>query len=188
MKQFLTRLSNTLMIMGGIGFAAGLASLIWPSISLRVLVTLFAATLLTHGVLQIQSAVQHKDTTPNWWLWALMGLVNIVGGLLAFFNPGVTTVFLVWIVGSTWLFTGALQIYFAIKLRKEIQYEGWMALMGILSVLAGLILISNPTSTSVVLVWIMALYLMLIGICLFFLGRSVKHWKADVIHYFKDVS
>jgi uncharacterized membrane protein HdeD (DUF308 family) len=186
MKQFLVKLSNTLIIMSVIGFLAGVASLVWPSISLRILITLFAITIVSHGVLQIQSAVQHKDKTSNWWLWALMGLVNIAGGLLAFFNPGITTIFLVWIVGTTWLVSGALQIYFSIKLRKEIKNEGWLALAGILTVIAGFIMIGSPTTGSIALVWIIASYLILFSAILFIFGKSVKTWEKDVVRFFDE--
>jgi uncharacterized membrane protein HdeD (DUF308 family) len=186
MKQFLAKLSNTLMIMGAIGFLAGVASLVWPSISLRVLITLFAITVISHGVMQIQSAFQYKSSTSNWWVWALIGLINVVGGLLAFFYPGATTVFLVWIVGTTWLVSGALQIYFAIKLRKEIKNEGWLALAGMLTIIAGFIMIGSPTTGSIALVWIIASYLILFGVILFIFGKSVKSWEKDVVRFFDE--
>jgi uncharacterized membrane protein HdeD (DUF308 family) len=99
--------------------------------------------------------------------------------LACFFNPGLTAVFLVTIMGFSWLFSGALEIYAAIRLRKEIDNEGWLILSGVLSMLAGIFVIANPGGGALAMVWLIAAFAIVFGIFMILLALKAKNWVVN---------
>lgn len=68
--------------------------------------------------------------------------------------------------------TGVMQIVGAIKLRKEIDNEWLLIFCGALSVVFGLILIAQPQTGALALVFVIGLYAILEGIGL--VGFSLR--------------
>jgi uncharacterized membrane protein HdeD (DUF308 family) len=72
------------------------------------------------------------------------------------------------------LSTGVLEIATAIRLRKEIQGEGWMILSGIASIIFALLLMVFPGVGALGLIWLIALYAIIFGVMLILLGFKLR--------------
>ena len=141
MKAIIKRIWTHILVWGILSILFGIISFAWPGLTLTTLVVLFAIAVIAEGIAIVAGAWQAKEENKNWWVMLLTGMINIVAGIICIANPEITALFFVVLMGISWLITGLMEIYAAITLRKEIANEGWLALAGIISVLAGLFLI-----------------------------------------------
>jgi uncharacterized membrane protein HdeD (DUF308 family) len=65
-------------------------------------------------------------------------------------------------IGVAWLISGVTQLFLAIE-NKGDPGRGWAIFLGIISIIAGLILIFVPLEVAV-LIWVAAIFLIIIGI------------------------
>src|SRR6516164_6387685 len=85
-----------------------------------------------------------RELAENWWLLLLRGIAAIAFGALAFVWPGLTALVLLMFIASWAIVIGVLQIWGAIRLRREIEGEWLLALSGLLSVAFGVIMFAQP--------------------------------------------
>jgi uncharacterized membrane protein HdeD (DUF308 family) len=70
--------------------------------------------------------------------------------------------------------TGFLRIAAAIRLRREISGEVWLALSGGLSVLFAIMLMMRPAVGAITLVWVIAGYALILGVLEIMLGVELR--------------
>jgi len=154
-----------LLLRGIVAIGFGVLTFAWPGITLLTLVLFYGAFALVDGVLAIAAAVMGGAPAPRWWL-AIVGLLGIAVGILTFAWPGVTALILLLFIAGWAIATGALQIVGAIALRKEIDNEWLLIASGALSVLFGLILVAQPQTGALALLFVIGAYAILYGILL----------------------
>jgi len=179
MKQVLKKAWKNILITGILSILFGVLTYGWPGVTVTTLAWIFAFSVIAQGVSLASAGWQSRSEEKNWWVFLLIGIVNIIAGLVCFFNPGLTAVFLVTVMGFSWLFSGLLEIYAAIRLRKEIDNEGWLILGGLLSVAAGLSVIIHPGAGALAMAWLIAAFSILFGIALILLALKAKNWVID---------
>jgi uncharacterized membrane protein HdeD (DUF308 family) len=142
----------------------GILAFAWPGITLVVLVALFAAYAIVDGVMSLVALIRGEpEARRHAWAVGIMGVLGIVAGIAAFAWPGVTALALLYIVAFWAIAIGVMQIVAAIRLRKEIQGELWMAIGGALLILWGIFLIAFPGTGLLSLVWLVAIMSMAFG-------------------------
>lgn len=140
----------------------GILAFVWPGITLSVLIVFFGAYAIVDGVLALYTAIRSRG--QDVWAPLLEGVLGISSGLVAFFWPGITALALVFVIAAWAIFTGALKVYAAIRLRKVIDNEWALVFSGALSVVFGLLLLLQPGAGAVALVWLLGLYAVVFGI------------------------
>ena len=168
-----------LLLLRGISAVAfGVLAIIWPGITLLVLAYLYAAYALVDGIFALGAAIfgHTGSMVPRWWL-AVIGVIGIVTGLLAFAWPGLTALVLLLLIASWAIIIGVLEIVGAIHLRKEIEGERWLIISGVLSIAFGVILFVQPGAGALALIWVIALYAILTGGSLIALAYRLKNLK-----------
>lgn len=99
-----------------------------------------------------------------WWLLLLRGVAAIAFGVLAFFWPGLTLVALTLVWGAYALADGILALWAAIAARGgETGTRWWLALGGVVSILAGLIAFFYTGMTALILLMFIAAWAIIIG-------------------------
>jgi uncharacterized membrane protein HdeD (DUF308 family) len=102
--------------------------------------------------------------THNWWTLALRGLAAIVFGLLAFIWPHVTLLALVFLFGAYAIVDGIFAIAAGVRGAEAEQKRWWLLLIvGILSVIAGLLAFALPGMTAFVLLILIAVRAIVTG-------------------------
>jgi uncharacterized membrane protein HdeD (DUF308 family) len=90
-----------------------------------------------------------------WWLVLVEGIVVALLGLLLLVAPGASLVFLVWLLGIYLLIAGIFRI---IGIFLDSSSWGWKLAAGILCLVAGLAILSNPLwSTTLASTWLVIL-------------------------------
>jgi uncharacterized membrane protein HdeD (DUF308 family) len=169
-----------LLLLRGIAtIAFGVLASIWPGRTLLTLIFLWGAYVIADGVLALWAGISGKDgeIAPRWWL-ALIGIVGILAGLLAFIWPGITAQVALVLIASWAIVTGILEIWGAIQLRREIEVEWMMALSGLLSAVLGVTLIARPGAGALAAVWLIGSFAVLVG-CIYV---SLALWLKDHKH------
>lgn len=151
---------------GILAIVFGLLVWISPEISLTTLILLFGSFAFADGILSILSAVHGRDHHPDWWILLLSGLIGVLMGILTFSAPNLTALALLFYIAIWVMVSGVLQILIAIRLRKEIDGEWLQMLGGLASVVFGVLLIAQPAEGILTLLWLLALYAIVIGVFL----------------------
>ena len=165
-----------LMLRGLFAVLFGLAALLWPGLTLLVLLYLFAAYALVDGVFAIVAAFRPSARhTRGWWLLA-EAVIGILTGLVTLFLPGITAIVLLYVIAAWFMFTGIVRTIAAISLRRQIENEWLMISSGVLSVVFGIVLAVLPGVGLLSLAWLIGIYALVIGILLIALGlRARRH-------------
>lgn len=167
------------VLRGILAIAFGVLALIWPGVTIGILVLLFGIYVIFEGVLALSAAFRNRHRRV-WWVLLLEGITGIVVGLFAFIWPGLTAVVLLIFIAIWAILTGILEIGAAIQLRKQFKGEWALLLTGILSILIGLILIINPGAGIVAIVWLIGIYAIVFGILLTILGVRAKNMSVEI--------
>jgi uncharacterized membrane protein HdeD (DUF308 family) len=143
---------------------AGLAVLVWPSETLLVLAVLFGIQLIISGIFRFVAALATDDLTGGTRvLLALLGVLSVIIGLWAVRHVLLTLLALTVFLGIFWIINGVIEIFTALAHRGMPQ-RGWTVAMGVLSVVAGLIVLAFPGLTLLGLAVILGVWLLIFGV------------------------
>lgn len=153
-------------------FAGAFAAMafVWPGITLAVLVLMFGVWLLVDGIFSAVHALR-SDRRRQHLLYAA---VSIAAGLGTLFFPGVSTLALLYVIAFWAIFKGVVEVWLAIRLRREIEGEWLLGLAGLLSILFGVLLLMLPVTGALAVVWIIGVYALVFGVCLVVLGMRLR--------------
>src|SRR3954467_1080705 len=98
-----------------------------------------------------------------WWLILLRGIAAIIFGVLAFVWPGITLVTLVLFWGAFVMVDGVLALANAI-MGGNMGSRWWLALIGVLGLIVGLLTFAAPGVTALVLLWFIATWAIVLGV------------------------
>lgn len=108
-----------LLLDGVIAIGAGLLVLVWPDLSARALLFVIASTAVASGVLAFALGTVGlpvrggRSLLPMLW-----GVASVAFGVVMFAHPGAGAVALVALVAAFAIVTGAMQIAYALELRR----------------------------------------------------------------------
>jgi uncharacterized membrane protein HdeD (DUF308 family) len=157
---------------GLVALIFGVLALIWPGVTLAVLVLLWGAYALVDGVLSLVAAFRTEQ--DHRWALVLEGVLGIGAGFVAFFWPGLTALVLLYIIAFWTLLMGLLQVVAAFRLRKVIENECWMALSGIASLFFGMAVVLSPGAGALALIWLIGIYAIVFGVLLIVLSFNLR--------------
>ena len=168
------------VLRGLVAVLFGVAAFVWPGLTTLALVIMFGVYALVDGLFAVVTGLTHIQDTPRWWVFLLEGLVGIIAGVVAVLFPAVATLALLALVAAWAIITGVLEIAAAIRLRREIANEWFLALGGVLSIGLGLLLIFRPLAGGLALIWTIGAYALIFGVLLISLGFRLRNWTAPV--------
>ena len=180
MLSSLTRNWWMVALRGTLAVIFGVAAFAWPGITFEALVLLFGVYAFVDGVLVLSFGLMAAGDGAQWWPLVLGGILGIGLGVLTFARPGAMGVALVYVVGFWAIVTGLLEIVAAIRLRDLISGEWLMGLSGVLSIIFGVLVVAQPNSGALALVYLFGFYAILAGISQIGLGFRLRGVNEDV--------
>lgn len=107
------------IVLGVVSILFGIVVLIWPGMSLGILVIMVGIWAIIIGVLQIVSSVGHRAVPNSGWVWGIVGgALAILFGVLVLVWPGTGLVTIIWIIGIWAIVWGIVLIVLGVQLRK----------------------------------------------------------------------
>jgi uncharacterized membrane protein HdeD (DUF308 family) len=143
---------------------AGVAVLAWPSVTLLVLAVLLGVQLIVSGFFRLGAALASEDLTGGTRaMLALLGVLSVIIGLWAIRHVLLTLLALTVFLGIFWVVNGVIEVFSALA-HPGTPARGWAVLMGILSMLAGVIVLAFPGLTLLGLAVILGIWLVVFGV------------------------
>jgi uncharacterized membrane protein HdeD (DUF308 family) len=174
MLQLLARRWWAVALRGLMAVLFGLLTFLIPGVTLISLVLLFGFYAILDGIFDIVSAVKAPG---HHWPLLVEGVVGIVAGIVTFMWPGITAMVLLYLIAFWAILTGVLEIVAGIRLRAVIANEMLLILMGVISVLFGILIIIFPGAGALaIIIWIGA-YALLFGIILIALAFRLRKFR-----------
>lgn len=156
----------------------GVVLLIWPSLSLVILVALFGIFAFLAGILALVAAFRGRQAHEGWAIFlALEGLAGIATGVIAFIWPRITAIALLYLIAIWAIIRGVFELIAAVQLRREIDNEWLLGLAGLLSVGFGILLFIWPGPGLLAILWIIGAYAIALGILQLFLAFRLRKWQ-----------
>lgn len=150
----------------------GVATLVWPSITLWALVVLWGAFAFVDGITSLSAAIFDRVLAYRGWV-AFRGLAGIAAGVVTFLWPDITAVALLVVIAMWSFLVGGAAIVFAFSKRKRLHGTWKIALGGVSLVLLGVILVIDPGAGALGITWA-------IGWVAIFFG-SYELWLASEV-------
>jgi uncharacterized membrane protein HdeD (DUF308 family) len=167
-------------LIGGIAAVVfGIIAFINPPTALLVIGIFFAAAVLVDGAVNIWGAVTNREK-DGWWILLLIGVLGVVVGGYALFNPPVAMAAFVYLVAFMAVFLGVLTLILGWKIRQLTEREWLLYLTGGLSVLFGLLILFNPLAGSISVVWLIASWAIVIGVLRIWFAFKIKNFPDRV--------
>lgn len=104
------------------------------------------------------SAMAFETEQSPWWLHLMGGILNIIIGILLLTTPAKTVILLVLALGIFWIIEGMLTL---VWMFVDHSAWGWKLFIGLLSVIAGVIILRHPLAGALT---IPAIIILLMGI------------------------
>jgi uncharacterized membrane protein HdeD (DUF308 family) len=129
------------------------------------------------------STVGVQEVTKNWGWFLALGILLIVGGSVALGSAFLMTIFSMKLLGWLMICGGVLQSVHAFRCR---EWGGFFVelLTGLLYVVVGFMIVSNPGATAVTLTLLITMFLMFGGIFRILVALVVKfpNWGWLLLH------
>ena len=160
-----------LALRGLVAVLFGLLTFFLPGITLVTLLLLFGAYALVDGVFNV---IAFFRVASHQWALLVEGVVGIIAGVLTFAWPAITTIALLYLIAFWAILTGIFEIVAGIRLRKSMANEWLLVMMGVLSLLFGLLILFAPgTGALAIVLWIGA-YALVFGVFLLALAFRLR--------------
>lgn len=164
-----------LLLVGALSVIAGVILLFKPSESLATLAVIAGIFLLLDGILELVYSflreVGDRGTV------ALLGVLTAIIGVLLIRHPigGITAVAL--LIGIWLIAVGVIRFAAAFA---DYEHRGWHALAGLVELIAGIVIVANPSIGYTTLAVLVGIAFILNGLAMAALGWGLHEVKEDV--------
>jgi uncharacterized membrane protein HdeD (DUF308 family) len=169
------------MFQGPTSFLMGLATLILgiivaihPTASLSVIAVLLGILLIFSGVFQIVEAFDAAEHSRVWR--GIAGVLLIVAGIVLIRHLHLSIALIGLIVGLTWVVQGISVLIGGISGGSVGLGTWWLAVFGVISLIAGIVVISAPVASVTTLAALLGIWFAVIGV--FEMLGAFLSWRA----------
>lgn len=148
-------------IAGVVSILFGLAALIWPGITLLVLVWLYGAFALAYGIVELVRVFSAASRGTTWWTHLVIGLLSLAAGVFVLVYPLISTTVLLFVIAFWAIAIGIMEVVSSLT-----QAQFLYLVTGVISILFGLVLLSNPIAGALALIWVIGVFSIVRGILL----------------------
>jgi len=108
----------SVLLEGIISIGAGILTFAYPGITLLALVFIVAARAIIVGAMEIVAAIRLRKEMTGEWMMGLLGVVQVLFGILVIAYPAAGTVAIVYFLGVFLMISGVIWTVMAFKMRS----------------------------------------------------------------------
>jgi uncharacterized membrane protein HdeD (DUF308 family) len=165
---------QALFAAGAVTFILGLIVLIWPGATLLVLALLFGCYLVLSGVLSLIEGLSEQATDGAMRIgYIVLGVLGVVLGLFCLRRIDITVLLLAFLLSAFWIMRGVVDLAAAMS-HRDVSGRGLRAFTGMLSLIAGVLVLFWPGITLTTLLVFAGAWLMIYGVTLAILGFGLR--------------
>jgi uncharacterized membrane protein HdeD (DUF308 family) len=161
---------------GGLVLLLGIFLLANPFSAVRTLALLVALDLALEGMDHIVNAPRYRVR----WAAYLLGALYLVTGIVAVSWPGITLWALALIVGVGLVIGGGVQLLVVTLFHRDLPNRWVFLAMGVLTVLTGLLALSWPGATVLVLAIVLGIRVATEGVSLVMFGLGLREVHREL--------
>jgi uncharacterized membrane protein HdeD (DUF308 family) len=185
--NFIHRVWSSAVLSGLLAVIVGAVILAWPGPSILVTSGVFGAYLVVSGVAMVVLGFSFPAPAASRILSVISGVASVVLGVLAFkhFGEGYAVLLLAIWIGVGFIVRGVTVLATAIA-DRQFPGRGWAIFFGIVSVLAGFVMMAYPFDSIVTLALVAGIWLVVLGVVEIISGFGMR---SDVknVEKFKGV-
>ncbi|MGV0634765.1 HdeD family acid-resistance protein [Mycolicibacillus trivialis] len=163
----LPHLWKSTLVSGLLALVLGVLVLVLPGESIVAAAILFGAYLLVTGIAQVIFAFSLPITAGGRVLSFISGAASVILAVLAFRHFGDDPSVAIWLlaiwIGIGFILRGTAATVSAIS-DPELPGRGWTIFLGVVSLLAGVVMLASPFASLVILTLVTGSWLIVIGI------------------------
>ena len=148
------------LFLGVVTVILGLIVSFRPSGSLAVIAVLLGILMIISGIFHLIRVFDRAERHRVWL--GIAGLLYVVIGVLLIRHLNLTVAFIGLVVGLTWIVSGLSALMSASAGSRE--GRGWWIFFGIVSLIAGIIVVADPISSVTVLATLLGIWFIVIGL------------------------
>jgi uncharacterized membrane protein HdeD (DUF308 family) len=103
---------------GIIEICVGIAFMAWPEVGLYTLAIFIGAWILVSGIFEAVGAIAHRHDVSAWWLFLVVGLIEIALGIALLDRPELTLALAIALVGIWAIVAGIFQIITSFEVKN----------------------------------------------------------------------
>jgi uncharacterized membrane protein HdeD (DUF308 family) len=163
-ERRLAHLWKTMAFCGALAIAFAIAIVVWPNISLSVLIGLFGAFALVSGGATVAGAFSiPAPGKQRAWL-VIEGLLGVAVGVVVFVWPDLSALGLLYAIGAWAIAAGIAEIVLSFNLPISGRRSLLLGLSGLLSIAFGVIMFAEPGAGAIALLALIAAFLLVMGV------------------------
>lgn len=163
-ERTLAHIWKAMAVCGAVAVAFSITILIWPSISLSVLLGLFGAFAIVSGVSTIAGAFGIPLPSNRRVGLVLEGLLGIAVGVVVFVWPNLSALGLLYVIAAWAIAVGVFEIWLAFELPITGSRALLLGLGGLVSIAFGVIMFAEPGAGAIALLALIAAFLLVSGV------------------------
>jgi len=161
-------------------FCVGLATAILgiivaavPETSLAVIAVLLGVLVIISGIYNVVEAFRGAEHGRVWR--GIAGVVFIVAGLVLIRHLDLSVALIGLVIGLTWVVQGLAALIAGLSGSVTRNGTGWSILFGVISLIAGIVVISAPIASITTLAVLMGIWFVVMGIMEMFGAFAFRH-------------
>ncbi|GGI48281.1 uncharacterized membrane protein HdeD (DUF308 family) [Agromyces flavus] len=164
-KSAVNTIRVALGVTGVLALLAGIFITFWPKNAAIFLTVLLGIYFVIAGLAYVGLGIFSRGISGGARaLDIILGVLFVIGGVLMLSSPSdsavVIGIFLGVLIGILWIIEGAV----ALAQSGSSSSRGWSIFFGILSIIAGIVLLFSPVWGVVILFWVLGIALIVLGI------------------------
>lgn len=179
MRELLIKARNILVFRGILSIIFGISIFVFPLGAAITFAMVIGVAAIIVGVFSSIVAFSNRKESSDWWILLVEGILSLALGIMIISWPvAAIIVTMIWI--ALWMMSiGLMTIYEAIKLRKQIEGEGWYIFSGLFAFFTGILIVTLPLQAGGMLLYLIAsltiLYGLMMLVVVFKLNKMKRH-------------
>jgi len=171
MMQDLAAHWGLVVVLGIISIVLGVLAIGYPGATVVTVAIFFAAWLFVTGIYEVIVSFTRDGDTAMRVFHAIIGVLSVIVGFALLRSPFQSVEVMIFVLGIFWLVQGIMTFAAAFSVK---QGRNWGIAMGILGILAGIVILTYPISSAVILAQIGGIWLVILGIMQIVAGYQLR--------------
>ena len=188
-SHLMHRIWSSAVVSGLLAAILGVVILVWAGPSIVVASGVFGAYLVVSGVALVAVALSLPASTASRLLNFVSGVASVILGILAFrhFGEGYAILLLAIWIGVGFIIRGVSALATTIA-EKQLPGRGWAIFFGVVSVIAGVVVLAFPFDSIVILALVAGIWLIVLGVTEVISGLGMRSDVKKVEHVVEHVT
>jgi uncharacterized membrane protein HdeD (DUF308 family) len=167
------------LVFGLISVGLGIWLFLYPNVAVQTVAIILAIDIIIFGVVLIMAGFAVGSGVAVTILLVIAGVLSIVAGAMLLTAPQLQRAeTVVFVAGLFFLFTGVIET--VSSLFRRVEGWGWTLLAGILSIVAGVLVLNNEIVGAITIAFLFASWMIVMGVVRIAMAFQMRAGEKEV--------